>query len=772
MVLKRLLVTTLGALGVGALAAGPASAQQIPAPDLFDDQVACSSNVPAGMADAKLGMALAEVLKDGEKIADANDDGVPDADSPLVGLNYIIPPGNSNCGGGTYTDEEVTALDAAAVEAGDEPPGVKVGDPKQPVTGPIAKDVAAGYTKTLEAYLAVRTEDAAVKAANDALNLLLTDGMEDGEQTADITAARETLAAAQTKQTTAQSALDSVGAGPINMAGIAEWRAKFAVEDAVTAWNTAVTDLRMADTALDGEAVKYADYVPLHNVEEINGLVNDGVVDLSKLRAYANAEGNNTSSQDAMTGVITGPGGTTAEGDGTNFDAAGNLIIPMSVTDGDQLGPTKAVTAYMAISDRLESVDTTVKALKELKADNKNALLQPAIDEAVRRAEAEQAHYQTQFNEMVADDTDLRTEEQKKDAEGEGVVAVAPYSIASLYSKYTAAKTARDNKGVELTTAFQAREMATSAVVAAFTDPQAFYQQLVDRREFGKAQDEAEVTRLAGLTGDDAATEAQTEAAADDVTAATTALEAAETAQAAFQDLVADDSPVKALVEELLKPGAIGDDGGALVDAIKGAYEVATDAVDDLLAADGAVTMNTADIATLDNRVAVNEGGIIANATNITANTTAIGVERGRIDQNVMDIATNAGDIVTNAGNIMANEMNIGSNLAAIGVERGRIDVNETGIATNKTDIATNRNSIVGLTESLDVVRAGVAASMALAGMPAINGRGISIGVGSFDGESAFAVGFQIQNEATSFKVGVTSSGGATGASAGVGFQF
>jgi autotransporter adhesin len=61
---------------------------------------------------------------------------------------------------------------------------------------------------------------------------------------------------------------------------------------------------------------------------------------------------------------------------------------------------------------------------------------------------------------------------------------------------------------------------------------------------------------------------------------------------------------------------------------------------------------------------------------------------------------------------------------------------------------------------------------MALAGMPAINGRGIAIGVGSFDGESAFAVGFQIQGEMASFQIGVTSSGGETGASAGVGFQF
>ena len=152
----------------------------------------------------------------------------------------------------------------------------------------------------------------------------------------------------------------------------------------------------------------------------------------------------------------------------------------------------------MAISDRLESVDTTVTALKKLQGDNKNALLQPAIDEAVRRAEAEQAHYQMQFNEMVADDTDLRTDGHK---EATGENAVARYSIASLYSKYTAAKTARDNKGVELTTAFQAREMATSAVAAAFTDPKAFYQQLVDRREYTKAQKEAELIQAGGPHG-------------------------------------------------------------------------------------------------------------------------------------------------------------------------------------------------------------------------------------------------------------------------------
>ena len=109
----------------------------------------------------------------------------------------------------------------------------------------------------------------------------------------------------------------------------------------------------------------------------------------------------------------------------------------------------------------------------------------------------------------------------------------------------------------------------------------------------------------------------------------------------------------------------------------------------------------------------------------------------------------------------------------------GRITSNANDIASNMNSINRNtgmindnRNMIGELSDDLDIVRAGVAASMALAGMPAINGRGIAIGVGSYDGESAFAVGFQIQGEQASFKVGVTSAGGETGASAGVGFNF
>ena len=55
MVLKRLLITALGALSLGALAAGPASAQQIPAPDAYGDPQACAASIKAVTAAADTG---------------------------------------------------------------------------------------------------------------------------------------------------------------------------------------------------------------------------------------------------------------------------------------------------------------------------------------------------------------------------------------------------------------------------------------------------------------------------------------------------------------------------------------------------------------------------------------------------------------------------------------------------------------------------------------------------------------------------------------------
>ena len=191
-----------------------------------------------------------------------------------------------------------------------------------------------------------------------------------------------------------------------------------------------------------------------------------------------------------MTGAITN------SSTGTNFDAAGNLIVPMGDTDttadGIQLGPTTAASTYAAANTQLTSINNVVTALENLQSENKNALLQGAIDEAVRRAKLEQAHYQAQFDKLVADNTDL-------DTGTDGV-----QSFKTRYATLTKARTTRDNAGVTLETAVQTREMATAAVRTAFTNPQSFYQQLVDRRQYVKNLADAEVTRLAGLTGDNA----------------------------------------------------------------------------------------------------------------------------------------------------------------------------------------------------------------------------------------------------------------------------
>ena len=66
MVLKRFLITALGALGLGALAAGPTFAQQIPAPDAYGDPQACAAGVPEkAAADAIAAAAKGEVGDNG-----------------------------------------------------------------------------------------------------------------------------------------------------------------------------------------------------------------------------------------------------------------------------------------------------------------------------------------------------------------------------------------------------------------------------------------------------------------------------------------------------------------------------------------------------------------------------------------------------------------------------------------------------------------------------------------------------------------------------------
>ncbi len=927
-ILRRLLATALGALGLGAFAGGSANAQEIPAPNLFDGQVACSMNVPtppmslvgkdmAGMdigITAKIASGMAIVVDED----DTNDiaDGTPIGDdAALANILYVIDPMNGNCGAGTYTADEATAFNTANNLTGDD--AVAEGDAK-PIAAGIAADVGAGYSETLTAFQAVVDADADVEAKQMVLNGYLEDDTADVEQTTLITNARAELATSQDAQAEAHAALYAATGpdrdGSIYRAGVAEWRAKGAVESAITAWNTAVGELATADSALTTSTQTFADYVPLQNSGTTAGQIlsliadpamADSAVNLANLRTYANAAGGGESSQDSMTGTITGT---------SNFDAAGNLLIPLSDGDSDAatpITPTTSAQTYSVINTQLTQVNNVVTALEKLQGENKNALFQPIIDEAVRRAKLEQAHFQAQFDKVVADNTDFNTD-------GDDDPTTMPESFKRLYDAVRTATTKRDNAGVALETAVQTREAATAAVRTAFTNPQSFYQQLVDRRQYVKDQRDAEVTRLAGLTGDDAPTQAQTDAAAEAASDAQEALDAATATLESFQGLIAEDSPVRDLVLETLKPDlgmGQGDDGQALVDAIAGAYadnadvrttaenaetaateagnavaaltamddpdtadvdetgavtantnaiadirtdiegltgdggQVSTNTADiealdgrvatnegDIAALDGRVTTNEADISALDGRVTTNEGDIAAldgrvtaNEGNIADNTAAIGVNEGNIAANKQAIAdeetarmeadtmlmghitTNAGNIMDNANNIAANAGNIMTNAEAIGTNAGNIATNAADIMTNAGNIAANNMYIMenrgmieanagmiganasaigantaaiaaansridanamAVRELREDMSGGIAAAMALAGMPEIGDRGVSVGAGSYDGESAVAVGVHFSGENSRFKAAITSGGGETGVSVGAGWSF
>ena len=806
MVLKRLFVTALSALGIGALAGGPAFGQDpdtgnIPAPDLFNDQITCINNLPpASGKDATLPTVP-------PRATDANPNPPSDLDLAIgmgtttitdhdvfADLTFIVPPANPNCGQRTDDGTVVTtAFD----------PDAKDGE------GPIAYDVAKGYSEVLDAFMDVYGDTGTAGDLEDALKAL-SDAETDASNYDDL---EEEVDDARKADREARAALNAISDGPVYQAGIAEWMAKGAVEKAVEDYDEAVGDANAGRTFLRG--LTYDEYTQLidnslaesvvtANDDPATRDVDESNVDLTALRLYANAAGGNevNVNEDGETQAST-----------SNFDDTGKLHVPVTLTDHDDDGDTDevlrpvleaATTPVGDVMTRVNAVNGALKTLKKKAADNENSLLQPLFDEAVRRAEAEADFYDDQLSDMLGNRDNKNTDVQEDDDEETWQDESEKYSINSINRDFQTASNKRAAEEEDLRAAARAREAATSNVVGAFTSPASFYQQLVDRREALKAaadNDIAEASEDGGTPGEDLT---------DAATAAAESLEDAREVLADYQALVGDDegTPARALIDELLK--GKGDDGKALVEAISSNYDTANDAkttadaaktkadeveasVAGLTGAEGAVSTNTANIAenadgivALDGRVTQNEDDIAGNTTMIGENRTMIGANTTNIAANATNIAANTGHIMENRGMIETNAGDIMTNAGNISMNSGRIDANEMGIASNASSIADNasmigsnsasisdnRNMIGELSESLEVVRAGVAASMALAGMPAINGRGISIGVGSFDGESAFAVGFQIQGEMASFKVGLTSGGGATGASAGVGFQF
>ena len=918
MVLKRFVITALGALGLGALAAGPTFAQQIPAPDAYGDPQACAADVlEKEAADAIAAAAKGEVGDNGLTVGQTN------------ALTVIMARACAgDVGGGIAMARTLyeRAVIAAAELAGAE----KVYE---------ADDSAGNLEKRDEARTAHMEAVAARNAYSDGGSIYEAVYAEE-DSLAEATAA---LSAYEKAETAAAAALVARDAAEYK-----DYINDFAGFDTTTgqAYEYEVVEyLTTPDNPeMDGDQSVYTPYV---QVKRQGGAV---------VAPEKDADGN-----------IIPP--TLSIGDGTEEDRDADLVLLTNTTVTRYLadGTTEEIIIVTASNRSNNPVREATKTLSALDMEYKTAKMNletatknlddnqdgsktTTLAETKRRAQARYDFFAAQKASAEADLAagellTLRAALGEDDLDTPDIVEDEPHRTLYTVEEYeglTDLQDAQTDAADALKAAYDARVAATNDVEKNQRNTGAYLAQLVKLR-----------------TGQKDAADA---AAADDATELTAAQETAneklataEAQLASYNALQAldDANPVKALVTSLLKAkDSDGDDDGqALVDAISSNYEAANDAadtanaameaveglsgdagmvaentaaIDALTAEDGPITENADGIVDLDGRVSgnentladhdmklmakkayidaigaemgfdaatglgigeddmsridMNEAGVEANSTAITAETaarmeadtaldgridaealareaadialdgridteasaremadTALG---GRIDTEASaremadtalggridaeetarmaadtmlgglidneeaarmsadvaeETARMAADAVEEAARMEADTMLHGmigseetarmsadtmldglvaSNTASISSNADNIAANMNSIGSNSASIADNRNMIGELSDDLSVVRAGVAASMALAGMPAINGRGISIGVGSFDGESAFAVGFQIQGEMASFKIGLTSGGGATGASAGVGFQF
>ncbi len=734
---------------------GPGSGN-IPAPDLFNSQIVCSNNLPSmrptptQAAEGATSSALDDAIGTGN--ASITDQDLLDA------LGYVIPSAGSNCGQGAGADAFMADVEGA-----------------------VATDIAEGYSALLPAFRAVygdpgNTADTgtagAVREARSALERAEADETTSASR---LTVLRNALERAQTADTEARAAFGAIANGaidddavnPIYAAALAEWMAKSTVTQAIADYNTAVIDANAAQNTAD--TLSYSAYAKLGDdslVDDVIVTVSDSpTVNLARLREYVNATGGREATQDSD-GVY--------DTSKSNFDAAGNLVAPNQLVDGELEAVTKSTLVSEARSNRAER-ETALRTLKTLQSENKNQLLQAVIDEGVRRAQAEFDYYDMQLRNALADDTNQNpvTVDNPNTPENEA----APYSIASRNEGYIRATNSRVTAEAVLRAAVADREAATQNVVDQFGSPASFYQQLIARREALKAAADQAVIDAGAAPSQDLTNAA---------TAAATALTEAQTAQTTYQAIAGDpDGPIDDLVAVLLEPD--GDDGQALVDAISQTYGATAENLEliDALTADtadgagedGPVTANRKAIEDLGGRVQQNETDIDSLMEGMETNTGMISANAGRIATNAGNIATNASFISQNAAHIAhngaridVNSYDIARNSEMIGANATAIGANAAAIGMNSNMILDNRQMIGEINGQLDMMRAGVAASIAISRMPSIDG-GISFGAGVYGGETAYAVGFALDRNRTSFDIGVTSSGGEIGAGIGVGVK-
>jgi hypothetical protein len=183
--------------------------------------------------------------------------------------------------------------------------------------------------------------------------------------------------------------------------------------------------------------------------------------------------------------------------------------------------------------------------------------------------------------------------------------------------------------------------------------------------------------------------------------------------------------------------------------------------VNDIIGVDN---LTATGVVTGSNITATNSTDISNNATAIGANTTAIGTNTTAIGANTTSIGTNTTAIGTNTTAIGANTTSIGTNTTAIGTNTTAIGANTTAIASINT----------GFSDLEEEAFSGIASVAAMASIPAPrdgNRFALGMGVGNYEGESAFAAGLSA-NIATNMRVTASLGFSNDNVASGVGLGF
>ncbi len=847
MTLKRLLATALGALGLWALGVAPASAQQIPAPDAYENPLACQNALPVG---PPMRPSTKHPLDDAIKAGMLGD-----LEATLTFMAEACLPDTDPVGGGIA---KARTLYNAVVDAQADVDAAQMAYDDDDSAGNLEDLNEAKMTRDMAVM--ARNNFAGGMAGSEGIGAVYQSVFDEEKAKADATAAHSAWMTALEAETVAEELKDLVSRDDFisSFAGFDSDGNPLTFE----LYERAAIDLNDDGDTDDSGEFAATTFV---RVKKADGTYvgTDEAGNAPELTVNAfDHEADIINADDTLAeGELVALRLETWDPDGADGDAEAQTIVVVT-TDTEVLANVMfgddTTNDVDGVDSRYMDAKDAYETAQENNENNVDGTRDAALAEAERRAKARYDHFKAQRDAAY---DDLRKGRLSYTVDGDNPDTTeieTSYMVTYSDDDYDSLMDLQGDEAsaaAALKRAYDDRIAKSNAVESSQRDTEAYLEQLVKLREYDKAQaDAAAEDADADDLNDDGLT-------ADQV-AANMALANAQGQQTAFNDVQAlpDGHPIKNLVNGLLAAdnSMADDDGQTLVDAISDTYQTANDAetkannamnaVSGLTREDGAVAQNTGRVESIESELMIDsdgngtimqdDGTSISRLTDIEnklalkkeyignlgthigvdpvtglgtgpdgmsridinqalseANRDEIGMDENgmsRIDHNQARSEANAAEIgVDEDGNsrIDHNEARSQANYMEIGMDAdgmSRIDHNQARSMDNATDImairgmvdtnssgiSSNRMAIARNSEAIETLRSGVAASMALAGMPEIGDRGVSVGAASYDGESAFAVGVHFSGENSRFKLGVTSSGGETGASVGAGWSF